>query len=204
MEDYNEKLNYGSEDRPSWRDRLYISEFTYGFNLFDRKKNVNLLLAKSKESCEEGKNLLLAEKFDLFEVFKDRIKDEEIVEPNTILVRNNEYSSDYYSIPTLKDLYKVGLHILEDKFENNEFCLSTIPEELDYTYEDVDKIPESFRKDAKSKLDSHNNHIKYCKETNMMYEDVKKAVTKKDGKLAWYILRSLDNNDIEITQLIKL
>ena len=107
MEKYNEKVNYGTELSPLLKDRLDLSSSLYGYNLFDRKEKKNLLFCKSKESCEEGKNLLLADKLDLFEIFKERIKDEEFVIPTKIIVDYNRYGEDYYSVPTLKDLYKV-------------------------------------------------------------------------------------------------
>lgn len=202
MEDYNEKVNYGTEEIPRLKDRLNISSSIYGYNLYDKKVQKNLLFSKSKESCEEGKSLLLANKLDLFEIFKERIKDEEVVVPNKIIVDYNRDGEDYYSVPTLKDLYKVSLHILTNRFENNYFCKCDVPEEYDYTYEDVEKMPESFRKDAKSKLDSHNSYIKGCKLVNLEYELIEKAISEKNESLAWYIIKNRSENENEKYEFI--
>lgn len=207
MEDYNEKLNYGTEDFPRIKERLEISSGQYGYSLYDRKLKKNLLFGKLKESCEEGKSLLLANKNDLFELFKTRIKDEEVFIPTKILIDRTEYSDDYYSIPTLKDLHKVALHILERRFDNNCFVKCNIPNELDYTYEDVEKLPESFRKDAKNKLDRRIKSIKDGKAINREYEIVEKIIKEENGELAWSILRNREDNEyekIEIVTPIKL
>lgn len=202
MENYNEKVNYGTEAEPLLRDRLYITSASYGYNLFDRKAKKNLLFCKSKELCDEGLALLLANKENLFNLFKERIKDDEVVIPTKILVDNNKYGQDYYSIPTIKDLYKVALRLLEIRFDNNCFYKYDIPNELDYTYEDVEKMPESFRKDAKSKLDNHNKHIKECKEVNNEYETVKKAIDEKNGNLAWTIIKNREGYEYEKIDII--
>jgi hypothetical protein len=192
MEDYNEKVNYGSEAEPRLKDRLDITSTMYGFNLFDRKNKVNLLFAKSKETCEEGKALLLANKHDLFTVFKERVKDEEVVK-NKILIDKGKYGDGYFAIPTLKDLYKVCLFILKDRFEMNYFFkYNEFPKELDYTEEDIEKMPESFRKDAKEKLKTNKKYISDCKEVNREYELAEKALKEKNGALAYEILRNRD------------
>lgn len=202
MEDYNEKLNYGTEEYPRLRDRLDVTSALYGFNLYDRKEKKNLLFCKSKVLCEEGLTLLKTSELHFFESFKERIKFEDVVNPTKILIDRTEYSDDYYSIPTLKDLYKVALNILEKRFDNNCFVKCNVPNELDYTYEDVEKLPESFRKDAKNKLDRRIKSIKESKNTNREYEIVEKIIKEKNGELAWSILRNREDNEYEKIEII--
>lgn len=203
MEDYNEKVNYGTESSPLLRERLNISSTLYGYNLFDKKEKKNLLFSKSKESCEEGKALLIAGKIELFNnSFKKRIEHEEIVVPNKIIVDYNRDGEDYYSIPTLKDLYKVALHILEQRFENKYFYRCNLDKDLDYTYEDIEKMPESFRKDAKNKLDSHIYYNKKYKEANLEYDLIEKAISEKNGSLAWSIIKNRVDNENEKYEII--
>lgn len=202
MEDYNEKVNYGTEEIPRLKDRLNISSSIYGYNLYDKKEKKNLLFCKSKESCEEGKALLLANKLDLFNLFKERIKDEEVVIPNKIIVDYHRDGEDYYSIPTLKDLYKVALHILEKRFENKYFYRCTLDEDLDYTYEDIEKMPESFRKEAKNKLDKHNTYNNKYKEANREYDLIEKAISEKNGALAWSIIKNREDDEYEKYEFI--
>lgn len=207
MENYNEKVNYGSQEFPKFVDRLTISNGLYGYNLFDRKERKNLLFCKSKEICEEGMTLLKTSEYHFFESFKERINDDMVIIPNKILIDTNKYGQDYYSIPTINDLYKVSLHILNCRFENNFFCKSNIPEKLDYTYDDIEKMPESFRKDAKSKLDVRNKYIKECEEVNKEFELIEKALNEKNGQLAWHILKNRQDYEyekIEIIETIKL
>lgn len=207
VNNYNEKLNYGTEAEPLLRDRLYITTGTYGYNLFDRKEKKNLLFCKSKVLCEEGLTLLKTSEFHFFESFKERIKFEEVIIPNKILIEHNKYGENYYSIPTLNDLYKVSLHILEERLENKFFCKSNIPEKLDYTYYDIEKLPESFRKDAKSKLDGRNKYIKECEEANKEFDLIEKALNEKNGQLALQILKNridFEYEKIEIIETIKL
>ena len=202
MEDYNEKLNYGSEKDPIFKDRLWISNSTYGFNLFDRKIKKNLLIGKSKETCEEGKNLLTANKENLFELFKERVKDEEIV-TNKILICRDKHSDNIYSVPTLTELYKVALHILEYRFENGYFQKTTLPKPLDYTKEDIEKMPESFRKEATEKLKSNERYIQSAREVNREYDNAKNALKNNNGSESWEIIRSRNDNEYEQIELIE-
>ena len=202
MEYYNEKLNYGSEKDPIFKDRLWISNSTYGFNLFDRKIKKNLLIGKSKETCEEGKNLLTANKENLFELFKERVKDEEIV-TNKILICRDKHSDNIYSVPTLKDLHKVALYILNERMENGYFQKWNLPQPLDYNLEDIEKLPESFRKDAKSKLLSNLEQIRDAKNNNREYDNAKKALETEDGELAFSILSDRNGYEYEGFELIE-
>ena len=207
MENYNEKINYGSELEPMLRDRLAISTGTYGFNLFDKKEKKYLLFAKEKCFCEEGKTLLLTSKFHFFESFKERIQFNEVV-TNKILIDTNKDGEDYYSIPTLKDLYKVSLYILNYRFDNGYFVKYEYgpPKELDYTEEDIEKMPESFRKEAKTKLDNNKSHNKNCKKCDDEYSIVEKAINEKDGELAFDIIKKnhQEYEDIKIVEPRKI
>lgn len=196
MENYNEKINYGSKEKPLMRDRLCVNSTTYGFNLFDRKEKINLLCNKSKETCEDGKNILINADFADFKYFKESVKDEEIV-TNKILIVKDKYSDDIYSIPTLKDLHKVCLHILEYRFENNFFYKSTLPEELDFTEADIEKMPESFKEEAKAKLRTYLSMVKNAKETNREYEEAENAIKTKNGDLAYSIVKSRSGYEYE-------
>ena len=201
MENYNEKVNRGTEESPLMRDRLFINSNKYGFNLIDRKIQKSLLANKSKETCEEGKNLLLAGKENLFNAFKERVKDEEIV-TNKILICKEKHSDKIYSVPTLKDLHKVALHILKYRFENGYFQKWNLPQPLDYNLDDIEKLPESFRQDAKRKLDSNLREIRDAKENNREFDNAKKALETEDGDEAFSILSDRNGYEYEGFELI--
>jgi hypothetical protein len=194
MENYNEKIE--------GKDRLHIPSTMYGYNLFDRKDRKILLYSKSKESCEDAKNILITLGFEDFISFKESIKDEEVV-TNKILINKDENGDDIYSIPTLKDLYKVSLHILESRIRNGYFRKWDLPKnELDYTMEDVEKMPESFRKEAKSKLENNLSSIKSYNEHNYECDLAQKAIDTENGELALTIIRSRNGNEYEEFEIV--
>ncbi len=202
MENYNDKVNRGTEESPLMRDRLFINSNKYGFNLIDRKIQKSLLANKSKETCEKGKEFLLGGELEVFQAFKESVKDEEIV-TNKILVCKEKHSDEIYSVPTLKDLHKVALHILQYRFENGYFQKWNLPQPLDYNLEDIEKLPESFRQDARRKLLSNLEEIRSAKNNNREYDNAKKALETEDGEEAFSILSNRNDYEYEGFELIE-
>ena len=142
---------------------------------------------------------MLTVDFQYFETFKEKVKDEEVI-TNKVLLNKTKHSNDYYSIPTLKDLHKVALSILSDRFESGYFSKLDIPAELDYTYEDIEKMPESFQVAAKYKLVDNKKNIRDCENNNKEYDLAKKAIDEKNGLLAWSIIKN--RNEYEEIEII--
>ena len=202
MENYKEQVNRGTKESPLMRDRLFINSTKYGYNLIDKKIQKSLLANKSKETCEKGKEFLLGGELEVFEAFKESVKDEEIV-TNKILICRDKHSDNIYSVPTLKDLHKVALYILNERMENGYFQKWNLPQPLDYNLEDIEKLPESFRKDAKSKLLSNLEQIRDAKNNNREYDNAKKALETEDGELAFSILSDRNGYEYEGFELIE-
>ena len=200
MEDYNEKVNYGSE-----QDRLTIitNKFLgYGSNLFDRKTKRNLLFAKTQEQCEEGKNLLLTSNPDLFESFKERIK-HDLVVTNQILVEFQKHGEGYFSIPTINDLYKVSLFILKNRIEIGYIQQLKEPEPLGFEESEIEFLPEPFRKDAKEKFDHQRKLESEIQKNNKDYNNSIKAIEDEDGATAWRILGKRSDYEYERIEIIQ-
>jgi hypothetical protein len=205
MEDYNEKLIWCLKSGDPYEvERLIISVGQYGYNLIDRKNKVQLLFEKSKETCEEGKNLLLASKFDLYEIFKERVKDEEITK-NKILIDKGKHGDHFFSIPTLKDLYKVSLYLLKERINYGyiQDWGKYNEKPLDYTEEDIEKLPLSFQEKAKEKLNYYNEQLKAYEENKIVCDLAKKAIKEKDGATAFRIINNRRDYEYESFEIIE-
>jgi hypothetical protein len=200
MENYNEQINYGTPEKPRMKDRLFVMPFTHGYNLVDRSTKRSLLVSKSEETCNEGKALLIANKHDLFSAFKESVKDEEVVNNKILIDKSGD--DEIYSIPTLKDLYKVVLHILSEKKEYGHFSKEDLPKPLDYTKEDIEKMPLSFQKSATEKLKNYESELKRCVTHNRECDLTIKAIDESNGYVAWEIVR--ENYSIDIVDPRKL
>ena len=201
MENYNEKVNRGTEESPLMRDRLFINSNKYGFNLIDRKIQKSLLANKSKETCEKAKEFLLGGELEVFNAFKESVKDEEIV-TNKILICKEKHYDGIYSVSTLKDLHKVSLHILNERMERGYFQKWDLPQPLDYNLEDIEKLPESFRQEAKRKILNNLEEIRTARTNNREFDNAKKALETEDGELAFSILSDRSGYEYEGFELI--
>ena len=155
---YKDKINISSDENPIMRDRLQISPSRYGYSMYDRKIKKHLFINKSKETCIKGRDILHESGFEEFKSFWEDVKDEVVV-TNKILITYGKYGDSYYSVPTIKELHKVSIHLLEERIELGYFRKGSVTESLDYTEEDVEKMPESFRADALKKLKYNKSFI---------------------------------------------
>lgn len=117
--DYSKQINISDDEkRPLMRDRLRIGRFmSFGYHIWDIFEENRLMFNQEKITCETGVELLKEGKFDEFDKLVEETKDHKFVTHN-ILVEKSKHGDDmYYSIPTLEDLHKVSLHLLEQRYE---------------------------------------------------------------------------------------
>lgn len=184
-------------------DRLKIYPTTYGYNLFDRKIEKRLLSNKSKETCLEGIRILQNNPYNVFEEFIEKVKDEVIVN-NTILICKEKHGDMIYSIPTINDLYKVSLHILQKRVNINYIQKWDLPtDELDYNEDDIEKMPKSFQEKAREELKHHKQNIKSYVDNNKMYDLTIKALDEKNGALAFRILQFRTDYEYEEFEIVE-
>lgn len=201
MEDYNEKINYGTEDEPLWRNRLFVTTAMYGYFLYDRKIKQPLLSMKPRADCDKGKELLLAGKIDEFNKLVEDIKDVEVVDPKIIKFKG-KHTDDYYYINTYEQLKKVSLNVLQERLDSWYLTKWSVPDQLDYNIDDIQNMPESFRKDAENKLAKRKMEIKEAVDNNKMYESAVKALDENNGGLAWTILQNRNEYEYESFEII--
>lgn len=202
MEDYNKKVNYGSKESPIWRDRLVVNQSNYGYRLFDRTIKKNLLSQKSELDCIYGKKKLLEGDLDAFNKFKEEIKDKALTE-NKIIVFKSKHFDNYYNISTYDQLKKVALLVLEQRMEANYIQKWNLPEPLDYKEEDIDSMPESFQKDAIAKMKRYKQDFRENSENNKVFDMVHKAISEKNGELAWHVLQLRNGYEYETYEIIE-
>ena len=147
MENYSEKINVGSDEFPKMRDRLSISKIDYGYTLFDNKTRKHLLRRVEKEDAEKGRELLLASDEKGFNALVEEIKDKEVVVPKIIVFKEKHYDQHYY-INTYEQLKRVSLKVLKDRMNRGYIFLWEVPEELEYTLEQIANLPSNLSLDA--------------------------------------------------------
>ena len=202
MENYKEKINRGSKQYPQLTDRLYIGRSMYGHFLNDLKIRKTLISKKSLESCQRAKDLLVnGDEKGYVELLKE-IENEQVVEPK-IVVFNGKHGDDYYYINTYEQLKKVALHVLQERMDYWYITKWGVPDALDYTFEDIEKFPDSFKKEAKSKLAKRTEEIKEAKDNNTLYDAAVKALDEENGSLAWSILQNRADHEYEGFEIIE-
>lgn len=201
---YDEKVNYGDDEHPIWRDRLWINTngHGYGFNLFDRQEKKTMIMGQTKEFCEEGRKLLKAGDLAGFSIHMKNQK--EFVVTNQILIYKEKYGNSYYNVFTITQLYKVALEIVQNRMDDGYIQEFNLPEKLDFTKEDIEKLPESLRKEAEKKLEYYQANLKSIKENNQSFLDAKKAVETQDGYLAWLVLNNRAGYEYENFEIVSV
>lgn len=202
MENYNEKVNYGNEEHPLWRERLVVSKVQYGYSLYDRKNKKNLINQQKKFDCEFCKKLLLDGNFNDFETYKENIK-VDIVSENKIIIFKHKHYNNYYNINTFEQLKKVSLVELQSRIDMNYIQKWDLPDELDFKEEDIQNMPESLKKDATSKLKLYKRNLREIVNNNMVFEQAHKAINENDGELAWNVLQLRNGHEYENYEIIE-
>lgn len=202
MENYNEKVNYGTDKEPLWRDRLMVSTTTYGYFLYDRKLKKALISKKSLETCNTGKDLLLKGKEKEYEKFLEEIKDEVVTE-RKIIVFKGKHNDDYYYAENYDQLKKVCLKVLSERLAYWYITKWGVPAELDYSFDDIENLPETFRKEAKDKLAANKKRIKEAVDNNRIYEAAVRAVDEENGDLAWTIIQNRTEYEYEEFEFVE-
>jgi len=189
MKNYNEKI------RSTDRLKIIKGFRNYGHSLLDRKTDKNLLYCKSKETCLKGKSLLSNGDIDGFKDFCKEVENEVVICQRIMTHKSKHYNYNYF-VPTYNDIFKASLLILKEAMSSNYISdWGEYDFTLDFTLEDIEKMPKSLQTGAKTKLKQHNEQLKYYEENKRDFELAKKAIDTKDGRLAYRVV--MDRCDYE-------
>ena len=122
-----------------------------------------------------------------------------IIREPKVLVFKEKHGDRYFNIPDDKTLFRVSLKILTERFEAGYWYYKPgdedKPKAPDFTKEQVAAMPDSLREGATKKLVSYQGELRRWERDSEDFNNVKKAVETKDGRLAWQCL--LDYSDGE-------
>jgi len=202
MEDYKEKVvkNEGTKHQ-KFVDRLSIKNHLWGFRLWDSKISRNILFGRTKDACTQAKELLENGEIESSELQK-LVGDEYSITTNVLLEKGKHDNNCYYAIPTLSDLYKVSLYLLKIRMDSGYIQKWDVREPLDYTEDDVEKMPKSLQKKAKDALESNKRIIASDKENNRNFELAEKAIKEENGRLADRIIDGRIGYEYEEIEII--
>lgn len=204
--DYSEFITVG-EKYPYKTERLLLRKNVsgYGYDLIDRigkqGKWLFLLTAQTKQLCETANTLLLEFKFKEFEKLQKNNQSTFIT--NKILISKEKYGDRIFSVPTINDLHKVALFILKEREHIFKYIRkSNQPKQLDFTKDDIEKMPESFKNNANIQLSNYENSLIEIETNNKMYNNTVRALNENNGALAWNILQNRNGYMYEKIELI--
>ncbi len=123
-----------------------------------------------------------------------------------ILILKEHHGERYLDISTQAKLDKVALSVVKGRFsgENDYYPMeeSDPPEPLDFTEEDISKMPESLKKTAQTTMDQYKRRLQQYEADQKREELVKGCLETNDAKLAWKILNSRKCNEDESFQVV--
>lgn len=208
----NDKIDYSefitvSDKYPYKTERLLLRKNVsgYGYDLIDRigkqGKWLFLLTAQTKQLCETANTLLLEFKFKEFEKLQKNNQSTFIT--NKILISKEKHGDRIFHVPTINDLHKVALFILEERAHIFKYIRkSNQPKQLDFTKDDIEKMPESFKNNANIQLSNYENNLIEIETNNKMYNNTVRALNENNGTLAWNILQNRNGYMYEKIELI--
>lgn len=120
-----------------------------------------------------------------------------------ILVLSEKHGDRYFDASTEEALYNSALTILTGRLKEGYWY--PIPEntqkKLDYTQEDIAKMPPSMQASAQKALNSYVQGQGYYQNEVQEFKMINDAVKNKDGKTAWKILRLRGDAEYERVSL---
>lgn len=125
-----------------------------------------------------------------------------LVRKPSVLVAHEKHGDSYFHVPDDEALGRVALHILKERLKTG--WLYVRPEEpkpLDFTKEDIAKLPESMREQAQKKWDQYSSEKKYVRNESIWFEDMDQAIREENGKLAWACLTERNDAEYEALEL---
>lgn len=131
----------------------------------------------------------------------ERVLRRRSVDEPCVMVCHQKHGRYYYHIPDTKALHKAALWLLKERLEARWYAdPGKKPKGPGFSREDVEKLPEALREEAKKKLDRHDGEVREWEQEQSTWSDLKNAIDMEDGGLAWEVLR--DRSDYEYEQVI--
>jgi hypothetical protein len=119
-----------------------------------------------------------------------------------IVVFENKYGPNYYSIPTDEDLKKAAVLQVQERHSLNYFPEPRKPEDIDITEEIIDTLPESMKYSARYKLNAYNANMSEYESMLEDYKLVQRALDG-DGDAALSIINNRSDYEYEGYEIIE-
>ncbi len=103
-----------------------------------------------------------------------------------------------------KELGKVFVKVLEDRLDD-WFYEDKIPEDqIPLTIEQIEKLPECYKKDALEKQEHYIKRQREVEENNRIYKLAHEAVAEKSGEKAWECIQSQSDGEYGYYEIIPI
>jgi len=120
-----------------------------------------------------------------------------ITEPSLVVCRE-KHGEFYFLVKEDEDVFRIALSILRGRLKTGWYpAPGPKPADLDFTEEDVQKLPKTFQPDAWRKFSVHKNELNWWLQETKNHGDIKQALAENDGRLAWQILKDRSDGEYE-------
>ena len=122
----------------------------------------------------------------------------------TVMVLREKHGDRYFVVDNDEELHQTALAVVRQRLKEGWYYEPDEPKksDLDYTKEDVAKLPVSLQKEASRKLECEDILMEYYRDEKKRWDLVNQACSQADGKTAWVIL--LDTNiEVRKAALVK-
>jgi hypothetical protein len=128
------------------------------------------------------------------------------VKEPSVLILKEKHGDRYFYIPDEAALHEAALEIVTERGKKGYYGpYLTKPEDLDFTEEDINKLPALLQKEAgpalRAKLQKYKNEMRAWRQCEDEVAFIKKTVEMKHGENAYEILHMRDNAEYERTSL---
>ena len=117
-----------------------------------------------------------------------------------ILVLEEKHGTFFLNASTSPKLNRAALSVVKARLHPDwgYYYEEDPPESINITQEDIDKLPDGRGKETlKRQLEQYKKAFSHYERDRQDYEDAKRAVKTKDGKLAWQLLANRSNRGYE-------
>jgi hypothetical protein len=120
----------------------------------------------------------------------------------SVLVCHEKHEKRYFVTANDEDLFKHALDILRGRLMSDWYCAPEAkPEPLDYIKDDVQAMPKSFQEQAYEKLRKFDREMREWELDTALWTKIQEACSNADGRLAWSVLRELNDHEYERVSL---
>jgi hypothetical protein len=110
-----------------------------------------------------------------------------------LLVLKEKHEDAYFYVPDEATLYTLALEVVKKRQATGYFYTPVYdePKKLDFSKEDLPKMPESVRKDSAAKLKKHEAASRAYQQDQKDLRFIKQTITDQNGEQAWQILKQI-------------